>query len=44
MTLRKIDGKAPTVVQAKVKVINPAFSATFLRLVYNVAKNTEITY
>jgi hypothetical protein len=42
LTLRSIDGKAPTVVKSGVKVINPGFSATFLRLVYNVAKNTEI--
>ena len=42
LTLRQIDGKAPTLTKSGAKVINPGFSPTFLRLVYNVAKNTEI--
>jgi ABC-type phosphate transport system substrate-binding protein len=42
LSLRQINGTAPTVTKSGVKVINPAFSATFLRLVYNVAKQSEI--
>lgn len=38
VSLRSINGTAPL----KNKVINPGFSSTFLRIVYNVAKNTEI--
>jgi ABC-type phosphate transport system substrate-binding protein len=42
LTLRQINSTAPTAVKSGVKIINPAFTATFLRLVYNVVKNTEV--
>jgi ABC-type phosphate transport system substrate-binding protein len=39
VTIRSIDGKVP----APSNVLNPNFSPTFLRLVYNVAKKTQVT-
>ena len=39
-TLKKIDNKAPTVTTKKQAVLNAGFSASFLRLVYNVTSNT----
>jgi ABC-type phosphate transport system substrate-binding protein len=41
-TLRSIDSTAPTVTVKKVVQINPAFSPTYLRLVYNVVKTASL--